>query len=289
MPQLRPTLCQVLLNENLIAEATLIRALHYQFKQPSQRYLSLAQILIAFNDLHVRTLQKLRTEYPQLDEDPILQILLEEGYLSQDHYDETLYRWQQLEVKVYPGLLLERFGYLPLAGVEDALAHYAPLTYRPPQAEACISPEQLLARRRQQTALIKSQLVQQELFNTQELAYLLPKHNYLPLPCKPLGELLVLRGALLSTELTEALAETCTPENEPLIAILVNSGVLQEWQIAHVLCMNSYSGETPRLLSHILVESGYCEAQAIEGAILNCFQRMLPELIGSQSEMELVA
>lgn len=289
MPHLRPTLCQVLLNESLIPEATLIRALHYQFKQPPQRYLTLAQILIAFNDLHVRTLQKLREEYQQLDEDPILQVLLEEGYISQEQYDETLYRWQQLEVKVYPGLLLERFGYLPLAGVEDALAHYAPLTYRPPQEAACVSSEQLLTRRRKQMALIKTQLIQQELFNSQELTYLLPKHNYLPLPCKPLGELLVLRGALLSSELNEALAETCAPENEPLIAILVNSGVLQEWQIAHVLCLNSYSGETPRLLSQILVESGYCEAQAIEEAILNCFQRMLPELIGSHNGLELVA
>ncbi len=79
-------------------------------------------------------------------------------------------------------------------------------------------------------------------------------------------------GSITQAQLQESLAAQPDFGHEPIGKILVKAGVIEEWQLAHALCLQFEPGEQRRNLGQVLADLGYASREAIEQAVIDYFR-----------------
>ncbi|PKL77706.1 MAG: hypothetical protein CVV27_04775, partial [Candidatus Melainabacteria bacterium HGW-Melainabacteria-1] len=189
MSCLKPSLLNILFNRRMVEPERLKWALWYQFGRPRQACLSYSQVLIAFNDLSLWDLKRIREQWgPELDEEPIGQLLLDQGCIS---LSELLYA-QELQKGLprhYLGHLLIEQGFTYPQEIEHLLQR--PMFKRP------YAPFEQKAARLKALELLRYRLTMRDYLSFREITQLgLERLEVLPMSFKPLADLLVFNGDL---------------------------------------------------------------------------------------------
>jgi hypothetical protein len=259
-----------LLEELLISEENFIKALRYQLHLKPDRFLTFPQVAIAFNYVNPQVIRHTLEHYPEMDQEPLGHLLLEDGLITAEELAESCQiLWASPKPRAI-GTILQELDYISMAQIEavfDAYLH----RFNPGQYILYEGGTQLHNARQRASLKIRRLIIERDWLNREQIQRLWPQRDYLPLVYQPLGEMLVVKGDIEQQELDTVMIEQVEPENNPLAQLLVRTQVLQEWHLSHLLCVQSDSGKN---MAQVLVESGYIAADILEKVLIYYYRSM---------------
>lgn len=259
-----------LLEELLISEENFIKALRYQLHLKPERFLTFPQVAIAFNYVNPQVIRHTLEHYPEMDQEPLGHLLLEDGLITASELAEACNVLWSSSAPRSMGAILQELGYITIAQIEavfDAYLH----RFNPAQYLLYEGGTQQHNLRQRISLKLRRLIVEREWLNHAQLRVLWQQRDYLPLVYRPLGEMLVVKGDLEQNELQAVLIEHAEPQDDPLAQLLVRTEVIQEWHLAHLLCVQSDSGKN---MAQVLVESGYIVPEMLEKVLIYYYRSM---------------
>jgi hypothetical protein len=270
-----------LVEKGLITQNQLTQALEYQCRLPPGQYTALPQVLIDFEfvtEAQIRT--ALGESYNAL-EDPIAQILIQEGILSAQQLHQAMDILNAFPTQHIVDILVD-LGLVSNAQIEQTISNYqlkqsqifvrsdASLQGLTPAItekeeiykEEARSPEPTVHMPLGRILVAKGWITQSELDHVLEYQRRLPKVLH-----KHLGEILIEQGYLDQTQLDEALASQPQKQPNRIGELLIKAGVINEGQLAHALSLQFSPEHAHKKLGHLLLELGYSTRERIEAAL----------------------
>lgn len=265
-----------LIAKGYISEDELRDAIEYQQRLPRVMHRPIGEILVMLGYINEPQLKEVLAAQPSQSGSRVGEILIKEGLIEDWQLAHALsqqFSPQHAHKKL--GLLLVELGYARRDEIEGVLSRH----YRDhPQTPAGQAPTPV--------AYIPSvpappahkplgqMLVEKGYIRESQLSEALTYQSNHPQEYRPLGDILVLLGHLNEADLQDCLAEQPEFTREPIGQILIRQGVLQDWQLSHALCVQfEQPPEHRKNLGAILVDLGYCEQDAIEEAIMRDVRR----------------
>ena len=114
--------------------------------------------------------------------------------------------------------------------------------------------------------LQKGYITFEQLQQALDLQLLLPSDSHVHV-----GEVLLSLGLITLVQLQEALDEQPLLERPVIGRILIECGLVEEWQISRALSLQFSTEDTPKRLGVILSELGYTTQSKIEDALLKYY------------------
>ncbi|MGE3725934.1 MAG: hypothetical protein AB7I41_10320 [Candidatus Sericytochromatia bacterium] len=270
-----------LVEKGLITQNQLTQALEYQCRLPPGQYTALPQVLIDFEFVtEAQIRHALGEAYNALD-DPIAQILIQEGILSAQQLHHAMEILNAFPTQHIVDILVD-LGLVSNAQIEQTISNYqlkqsklfvrndASLQgLKPAQTEKeeiyqeeARSPEPTVHMPLGRILVAKGWITQSELDQVLEYQRRLPKVLH-----KHLGEILIEQGYLDQAQLDDALASQPQKQTNRIGDLLVNAGVINEGQLAHALSLQFSPEHAHKKLGHLLLELGYTSRDRIEAAL----------------------
>jgi hypothetical protein len=269
---------RLLIDKGLVTHNQITKALEYQCRLPPGKYMSLTDILVTFDYISERELRTALGEAPVVEEDPIGQILIMEGLLTEEQLSEAMKIMATFQNKKYLGRVLMDLGYVNQFQIERAIASFQlmqgkkPVPPPPPppatapaslaEAAAAVEQSPMMRMPLGRILIAKGCLTQDELKDAIDYQSRLPR-----LAHRPIGEILVEMGYINRAQLDEALASQPRTEGSPMGQILIKAGVIEEWQLSHALSLQYTPEHAHKRLGSLLTELGYASREAIEEAL----------------------
>ncbi len=270
-----------LVEKGLITQNQLTQALEYQCRLPPGQYTTLPQILIDFEFVTEAQIRTALGEAYNAMEDPIAQILIQEGILSAQQLHHAMDILNAFPTQHIVDILVD-LGLVSNAQIEQTISNYqlkqsqifvrsdASLQGLKPAItekeevyqEEARSPEPTVHMPLGRILVAKGWITQSELDHVLEYQRRLPKVLH-----KHLGEILIEQGYLDQAQLDEALASQPQKQPNRIGELLVKAGVINEGQLAHALSLQFSPEHAQKKLGHLLLELGYSTRERIEAAL----------------------
>jgi hypothetical protein len=272
---------RLLVDNGLITQNQLTKALEYQCRLPPGQYTALPQVLIDFEFVTEAQIRNAFGEAYDAFADPIGQILIQEGIISVEQLQHAMEILNTFSSQHIVDILVD-LGLVSQAQIEQALSKYqleqTQLFTRSDSSLHGLQPNQVESEEEYEEQrppepaihmplgrilIAKGFITQTELDQVLEYQQRLPKVMH-----KQLGEILVEQGYLDQEQLEQALAVQPPKQNKRIGELLVSAGVINEGQLAHALSLQFRAEHAHKKLGHLLLELGYTTREAIENALV---------------------
>lgn len=294
------SLDKLLLAKGLITHAQLTAALQYQCRLPQSQSMTLSEVLITLEYLTEAQIKEALGETPP-DEDVLVQVLVREGTIQEEQLSEALQARDDSTQEKRLGTVLMELGHASQEVIQEALKHYY-LLYQNKAEQEVVKQELAQKQAEEQerfrltpldvpTAKTKSatssqanvapkqgnpigqKLVDRGLITADELQDAIDYQFRLPrILHKPIGEILVDLGYVTRDELDAIIHEHPAPSKDAVGQILVNVGLIQEWQLSHVMTLKYMPEHADKKIGTLIVEMGYARRPDIEAALQTHFE-----------------
>lgn len=255
---------QILIQQGLINDADLKDAIEYQCRLPKINHQPLGAILVSLGYITQKQLDEALQAQPKFEIDPIGQALVKQKVIEDWQLSHALKLQFSSEKPKRLGSVIIELGYATREVIETAVSEYYQQQQNNPSPPHN-KPQQPLGKI----------LVEKNFITTDQLNFALEYQNHLPRQYIPLGDILILKGMLTEEQLQVALQSQPSFTHEPIGRILIKEKVIQEWQLAHALCLQYEPRTRPKNIGVILVELGYTTHEIIETALNHYHQQKI--------------
>lgn len=283
---------KILLDKGLITPEQLTQALQYQCRLPSSQAMSLAEVLVAMEFVSQQQLNLALGEL-QVGEDLLVQMLVKNGLVQEQELQQAVEARQSQHADKRLGTMLLEMGYTTKQTIESALTQYyleqhttpgltqfgtqvVEETLTEPATESLLQeiPESPDTSAEPEHEPLGHRLIRLGYINQDELQDAMDYQQRLPrILHKPIGEILVTLGYLTQGELDEVLGQQTAKQPFSLGDVLVQSKVIQQWQLSHAMSVKEQAGQQDKKLGFLLVELGYAKRPEIEAALKAYYAR----------------
>ncbi|MGV3525905.1 MAG: hypothetical protein ACO1RX_16900 [Candidatus Sericytochromatia bacterium] len=272
-----------LISKGLLTQNQITKALEYQCRLPPGQFQPLSRILLEFEYITEAQLRDALGEDYLQNQDPIGQILVEQGLVSLEQLNQALEILNSFPLNHVADVLVD-MGFATRVEVEQAISRHqvsqserlhqaispvlephVPAAEAPAETFSAPSPvEQAVVHLPLGRKLIaKGYLSEDELRDAIEYQQRLPRVMH-----KPIGEILVQMGYLTAEQLKEVLSQEAPRGTHSRIGeLLIRAGLIEEWQLAHALSLQFSPAHAQKKLGSLLVELGYAQRDEIEGVL----------------------
>lgn len=287
-PKRTESIDKILIEKGLLTPQQLTEALQYQCRLPSGQEMTLPEVIVALEFVSEDDMQVALGEKPPI-EDVLLQQLIKDGVIQEGQLADALQNRESSGEEKRMGTVLLEMGYTTKEMIEAALQHYykkqnptgqmpsyqsmaqAPADQGSAQKMPASAPATSVQGESEpvgQLLIRKGLITQDELQDAMDYQFRLPRILH-----KPIGEILVLLGYISQQQLEDSLKEQQAPPSDSLGLVLVNMGLIQQWQLSHVLTLKYQPEHAHKKIGTLLVEMGYARRHEIEAAMKEYTER----------------
>lgn len=259
----RHSLFYLLANYHLIPLERLAYALRYQVQRCQDLNLSFTQILVAFNMLHHQSLNQLRHDFGELDEDPLGRLLVDTGRISPQQLQAIKTQAPATGASLCP-LLKQKFP----TEIVDLLNELTRLSEAKKENLLELVQKRHMAMEHFKRGLFESNLLEPAQIEALDLS----KLNYLPMRFKPLLDVLIMNGDWPIYLQSAVLVESIPFEEEPLLVLLCRPGLVEAQVFSQLMYHYQQLGQGLHHPACLLVEQKLISRHKIQSAVKLAYQ-----------------